>query len=131
MSIASTKVLVSHMCRDTRNTSQIGHVIFPGEIRLYPVMISARISDIEASWTAFWADKVVAEKPRWFGAKIIVAVGYGTAIDKDAAYYTAATFDLNKKQPGRDGEVFTLMIETTPLESLQLHLSAISGIIAE
>lgn len=119
------------MCKDSHSTTQIGQVIFPGQPVASRIGISARVSDIEASWTAFWADKVVAEKVRWFGAKIIVVVGYGTGIDKDAAYYTGAMYDLHKKEPGRGDDTFSLKIETTPLESLQLHLDAIAAIIAE
>jgi hypothetical protein len=65
-----------------------------------------------------------------FTAFIIVVVGYRTAIDKDTCRYTACIWSLNRKEPKMVG-IFALRRETTPLESLQLILFPISGIIAE
>jgi len=66
-----------------REIRQIGQAIFPGEPAVYRIAISAPVSDVEAGCTAIFRDKAV--EARAFAAKIIVVVGYGTALDKDAS----------------------------------------------
>src|ERR1017187_1808446 len=119
----------ARMCEQMRKIRQIGQAIFPGEPAVYHMAISAPVSDVEAGCATIFKDK--AAEARMFGAKIIVVVGYGTALDKDASYHTAAIYDLHRREPGRGDEPFSLKMETTPLERLQLNLAIVSAIIAE
>jgi hypothetical protein len=75
----------TRMCDQIRKIRQIGQAIFPGEPAVYRFTVNAPASDVEAGCAAIFKNK--AAEARMFAAKIIVVVGYGTALDKDALLY--------------------------------------------
>jgi hypothetical protein len=116
------------MCENIRASTKIGQTVFPGEPATYHFVISAPLAEIQACCRDIFGDK--ADEAAMFVAMVIVVVGYRTALDKDAFYYTAATYNLNRREPNSSG-FFSLKLEATPLEQLQLSLWPVSGIVAE
>jgi hypothetical protein len=62
---------------------------------------------------------------------IIVVVAYGTAIDREAFYYTAATYNLSRLELNAPGTYALKRGENVPQEHLLLHLYPVAGIVAE
>ena len=114
------------MCGDIPKRTKLGRVAFPGETVHYCYQISAPGSEIEASCRAIFGD--AASEAKMYSAKVILAVAYRTAIDKETCYHTAPIYDLDRIE----GALGALIIgESIPMESLRLSLSVIAGIIAD
>ena len=116
------------LCGEIAKTTEIGLVLFPGQPITQRFRITANASEIDAYCRSIFGDK--AAEADMFSAYIIPVVGYRTAIDKDVCYFTAAIYELGRREPNISA-FFVPKRETTPLESLQLRLFPIAGIIAE
>jgi hypothetical protein len=116
------------MCESIRATTKIGQAVFPGEPATYHIVVQALLSEIRACNRDIFGDK--ADEAEIFPAMLIVVVGYRMAIDKDAFYYTAVTYELYRTEPNAPFHLIPKP-ETTPLERLQLGLYPVAGIIAE
>ena len=118
------------MCERSRVTTKIGQTVFPGEPGVYHITITAPYPDMEDSRRAIFGDK--ADEINMLGPMmIIVVVAYGTAIDREAFYYTAATYTLSRLELNAPGTYALKTGETIPQEQLLLHLFPLSGIVAE
>jgi hypothetical protein len=108
-------------------TSAIGQTIFPGvDSGTHRMTVVLNMSEVWDACRGIFGDK--AEEAKAFPAYVIVVAAYRTAIDKEAFFYTANTYELMRKEANHS---LILKMQTTPLEDLQLFLYHDAGIMAE
>lgn len=123
------------LCREAveRNPDQ-GHVIFPDQQpAVFQYTINASAAEIEACARAIFREADTTTNPahRVYFPMIIVAIAYRTGMDESARYYTAVTYQLNRRDETNVPGLALIIGETVPPERLAMYMWPIGGIIAQ